>query len=112
MSDENTDNDDNVNYDNKEATTEELTSLIKAQAERISELEADAATHTGLKDEVTKLQEALGTQTSLTELVDQLKVLNAGDPAQTEADKHASALLKAAESGNMKEFRRLRASGA
>ena len=89
-------------------TTDELTGLIKAQATRISELEADAATHTGLQAEVAKLQETLGTQTSLTELVEQLKTMNTANPAPTESDKHASALQKAAEAGDQKAFRKLR----
>ena len=109
MADEN-DNDDNVNDDdNKGATTEELASLIKAQAARISELESEATTSKGLKDEVSKLQEALGTQTSLTELVEQLKTMNAADnDAPTEQEKVASELQTAAEAGDMKTFRKLR----
>ena len=95
--------------DKKNASDKEVAELVKAQAERIKQLETEAATHTGLKDEVTKLQEALGTQTSLTELVDQLKTMNAaGNEAPTEAEKQASALQAAADAGDMKEFRRLR----
>ena len=90
-------------------TTDELTGLIKAQATRISELEAEAETHTGLKAEVTKLQETLGTQTSLTELVEQLKTMNAaGHQPVTEHDRAASELQKAADAGDMKTFRKLR----
>ena len=96
------------NTDKPKATDKELGELVKAQAKRIEQLETDATTSKGLKDEVAKLQETLGTQTSLTELVEQLKTMNADNPAQTEAEKHLSELTQAAESGNMKEFRRLR----
>ena len=89
-------------------TTDELTELIKAQQSHITQLEADATTHAGLKAEVAKLQETLGTQTSLTELVEQLKTMNTANPAPTESDKHASALQKAAEAGDQKAFRKLR----
>lgn len=105
MSEEN----DNVDNDNKEATTDELASLIKAQAKRIGELESEATTSKGLKDEVAKLQETLGTQTSLAELVEQLKTMNAssGQPI-TEEQKAMTDLQKAADAGNMKAYRKLR----
>ena len=105
-------NDDVNNDDDKAPTLEEMGELIKAQQTRIGELETDAATHQGLQAEVAKLQETLGTQTSLTELVEQLKTMNSGSVAQTESEKHANALQDAADNGNMKEFRRLRKQSA
>lgn len=108
MSDENENENDDTSNENKTPTVDELSELIKAQQSRISELEGDAATHQGLQAEVAKLQETLGTQTSLTELVEQLKVMNTGSPGQTEAEKHANALQEAADAGDMKTFRKLR----
>ncbi len=109
MTDKTDDNVDDKKDDKPKASDKEVAELVKAQAERIKQLETEAATHTGLKDEVTKLQEALGTQTSLTELVDQLKTMNAaGKDEQTEQEKAMTDLQKAADAGDMKTFRKLR----
>ena len=101
--------DETVNDGGTPATTEEISALIKSQAERIKQLEAENAGIGELKSQVEELQATLGTQSSLSELVDQLKTLNAaGKGAISEEERAMSDLQKAAEAGDMKTYRKLR----
>lgn len=104
MSDEN----ENENEGNPSATDQEIADLIKAQATRIGELEAENKGVSELKSQVEQLQSTLGTQSSLTELVAQLKAMNTNQQPSTPREKAMDALTKAAESGDMKMFRKLR----
>ena len=106
--------DDNVNDDDKKddknkATDKEVAELIKAQAAEIERLKTENAGISELKTQVETLQSTLGTQSSITELIEQVKVMNE-DRKQpvTEAEKQASALQAAADAGDMKTFRKLR----
>jgi len=113
MADENDDNVDDKKDDKPKASDKEVADLIKALSARNKELEDENAdyrqNYDGLKGEVSKLQETLGTQSSMAELVDQLKTLNADrKQPMTEQEKAASEILKAAEAGDMKTYRKLR----
>lgn len=102
--------DDNINVDDNKATDKELAELIKSQAARIKELETENANITELKAEVEGLQSTLGTRSSIAELVEQVKIMNADHKVeqQTEQEKAMTKLQKAAEAGDMKAFRKMR----
>ena len=104
------DNDENVNEDDNKATDTELAELIKSQAERIKELESENVNITQLKAEVEGLQSSLGTRSSIAELVEQVKIMNADHKTEqlTEQEKAMSKLQKVAEAGDMKTFRKMR----
>jgi hypothetical protein len=94
------------------ATDKELTELIRAQAARIKELETESVGFKDLQSEVSKLQEALATNQSMGELVTELKAMSVGGNADGGGDsKEPHPLQVAAESGDMKTFRKLRAAG-
>ena len=113
MTNENEDKGNENTGDDNKSIDKDAAELIKVLSARNKELEEENAdyrqNYDGLKGEVSKLQETLGTQSSMAELVDQLKTLNADrKPAQTEQEKAASELQAAADAGDMREFRRLR----
>ena len=113
MTDITDDNVDGNKDDKKKASDKEVGDLIKALSARNKELEAENTeyrqNYDGLKGEVSKLQETIGTQATMTELVEQLKTMNAGGKEpMTEQEKAANELLKAAEAGDMKTYRKLR----
>ena len=88
-----------------------MAELIKSQAARIKELEAENTKITELKAEVEGLQSTLGTRSSIAELVEQVKIINSDHKAeqqQTEQEKSMSKLQKVAEAGDMKAFRKMR----
>ncbi len=92
------------------AIDKEITELIKAQAARIKELETESAGFKDLQSEVSKLQETLATNQSLGELVTQLKDMSvAGDAGGGGGKDEKHPLQAAAEAGNMREYRKLRA---
>ena len=107
---ENTDTSTGENDDNPKpkASDKELADLIKAQAAEIKRLSDENKGLTGLQEEVTKLQETLGTTKAIGELVAEMKAMAAGNHAQTEEEKAMSDLQKAAEAGDMKKYRKLR----
>ena len=102
--------DENINDDDNKATDTEVAELIKSQAARIKELESENASITDLKTEVEGLQSTLGSRSSLAELVEQVKIMNADHKAeqQTEQEKAMSKLQKVAEAGDMKAYRQMR----
>lgn len=107
---DNTDNNDDGKKDDKpKASDKEVAELIKAQAAEIERLKTENAGIGELKTQVETLQSTLGTQSSITELIEQVKAMNAaGDQPVTEQEKAASELQKAADAGDMKTYRKLR----
>ena len=99
--------DDNAEGNTKpKASDKELADLIKAQASEIERLSAENKGLTGLQDEVTKLQETLGTTKALGDLITELKSMATG--GSTTKQNEVSDLQKAADAGDMKTYRKLR----